>query len=177
MFSEQDLVEAVERHLQQWAQTCRGVWIARARDSQPARRTPLRARLERAAAPAGTATLAAEAAAWRRSRRQGAPLPRPAAGAESPAPATPAGLAPSAAEAVPIALFLPQARAIFLTVKQRRFTAIAEAGVSLSPAERMQHRRLRDCGFAVHVIAAETPGDARDQVTALLRRLGFPVNG
>jgi hypothetical protein len=220
MFSERDLVEAVERHLQQWAQSCRGVVIARAAAPRPPKRAGLRTRLEERAAlgaarskaiatgPIATgAGLEADAVAWRRAKAErltlgaargfsvpsNAPSPRasrteaaaPKGGAKSAAPrairsdgaGVDAGAAAAADEGAPLALFLTPGRAVFLTIKRRRPAARPEEAVTLSSAERTQHRRLRDCGFAVHVIAAETPADARDQVSALLRRLGLPVNG
>jgi hypothetical protein len=316
MFSESDLIAAVERHLLQAAETCRGLLVARAQAAAPARRQPLRERIESsriatalhpaATAPgeAGGKSLAAQAARWRQARREqargtmrlpppgaapppdsapltvaapspglrlSAPSPGPrrsasplagpshpraaieagagldahrpreaaaanprieatgtadavgtggaaqtaaaagaprtagaaraagTAGARHAARAAGAGDAASAARtagagdaasaaraagagdaasaAGPLALFLSPGKAVFLTVKRRRLAARAEEAVVLSPSERLHHRRLRDCGFAVHVIAAETPADARDQVTALLRRLGLPING
>jgi hypothetical protein len=196
MFSERDLVSAVERQLLQIEQTCRGVLVLRAETARPGRRPTLRDRL--AAKPAAAAArapteggvalsaLAQQAARWRRERSAGAaapggeattPKPPRAAAPVTPPPAVGSKGGDAEPAPAPLALFLSPGKVVFLTVKPRRLAARPEEAVTLSDEERRRHRRLRDCGFAVHVIAAETPADARDQVTALLKRLGLSVNG
>lgn len=189
MFSERDLVSAVERQLLQVAETCRGVLVVRAESARPGRRPMLRDRLARPplAKPDGAAaasSLAEQAARWRRDRRPGAPssaLPTTISPPSLRTPAASVGQSHASgeteSESAPLALFLSPGKVVFLSVKPRRLSARPEESVTLSPQERKRHRQLRDCGFAVHIIAAETPADARDQVTALLKRLGLSVNG
>lgn len=192
MFSETDLVAAVERHLLQVAETCRGLFVARTAAARPARRAPLRERLSppkpSAAEPALAANLAAEAKRW---RSRGAGFSAVSADTCAVQTLTPPSTPPQATqgrntaatasalgdgETQPITLFITPGKAVFLSVKRRRLSKRPEESVDLSAAERLHHRRLRDCGFAVHVIAAETPADARDQVTSLLKRLGLVFN-